>query len=168
MTPATSPTIADGKVVSIHYTLTGADGELFDSSGDHAPLEYLHGARNIVPGLEQGLLGKSVGERVQLRLPPEEGYGVHDPHGMQRVPRDAFPEELELEPGMQFSAEDETGRSVTIWIASVDGETVTVDQNHPLAGKTLCFDVRVAAIRDATMEELTHGHPHGPGGHHHH
>lgn len=168
MSPAPSPVIADGKVVSIHYTLTGADGELYDSSKGADPLDYLHGARNIVPGLESGLLGKAVGESVQLRLAPEEGYGARDPKGIQRVPREAFPDDIELEPGMQFSAEDESGGNATIWIAAIDGETVTIDQNHPLAGKTLCFDVRVEAIRDATMEELEHGHPHGPHGHHHH
>ena len=113
------------------------------------------------------LVGKSVGERLELRVPPEEGYGPYNPKGVQRVPRDAFPDDIELEPGMQFSAEDETGRGVTIWISSVEGEVITIDQNHPLAGKVLCFDVSVEAIRDASLEEMSHGHPHGPGGHHH-
>jgi FKBP-type peptidyl-prolyl cis-trans isomerase SlyD len=162
--------IADGKVVTIHYTLTDDDGSVLDSSQGGDPLDYLHGAHHVVPGLEAGLRGKGVGERVQLRLPPEEGYGVRDPKGIQRVPRAAFPADLELEPGMQFSAEDETGRAVTVWIEGVDGpegQTVRIDQNHPLAGKTLCFDVHVTAIRDATLEELSHGHVHGPHGHHH-
>lgn len=160
--------IADGKVVTIHYTLTNEAGETLDSSRGQDPLAYLHGARNIVPGLERELLGKSVGERLELRIPPEEGYGAYNPKGVQRVPRDAFPDDVELEPGMQFSAEDESGRGVTIWVASVEGTVVTIDQNHPLAGKVLCFDVSIEAIRDATLEEMSHGHPHGPHGHHHH
>ncbi|MBI5364786.1 MAG: peptidylprolyl isomerase [Planctomycetes bacterium] len=160
--------IADGKVVTIHYTLTSESGETLDSSRGQDPLEYLHGAKNIVPGLEKELLGKAAGENFAVRVAPEEGYGAHDPKGIQRVPRDAFPEDIELEPGMQFSAEDESGRGVTIWIQSVEGAVVTIDQNHPLAGQVLCFDVSVEKIRDATLEELSHGHPHGPGGHHHH
>lgn len=160
--------IADGKVVTIHYTLTDEAGVTIDSSRGQPPLDYLHGARNIVPGLESALIGKSVGERLNLRIPPEEGYGPYNPKGVQHVPRDSFPDEIELEPGMQFSAEDESGRGVTIWISSVEGEVVTIDQNHPLAGKVLCFDVSVEQIRDATLEEMSHGHPHGPGGHHHH
>ena len=93
---------------------------------------------------------------------------MHDPRGLQRVPRDAFSEDVDLEPGMQFSAEDERGRSVTVWIAEVSADSISIDQNHPLAGKVLCFDVRVEAIRDASLEEMSHGHPHGPHGHHHH
>jgi FKBP-type peptidyl-prolyl cis-trans isomerase SlyD len=167
MSPATQA-IADGKVVSIHYTLRDEDGLVLDSSVGSDPLDYLHGARNIVPGLETGLLGKEVGARVELRLPPEEGYGPHDPKGIQRVPREAFPDEIELVPDMQFSAEDESGESVTVRIVGVEGDVVTIDQNHPLAGKVLCFDVTIEKIRDATLEEMSHGHPHGPGGHHHH
>lgn len=160
--------IADGKVVSIHYTLTSEAGEAIDTSRGQPPLDYLHGARNIVPGLERELVGKGVGDRFAVRVAPEEGYGVHDPKGIQRVPRDAFPDDIEIEPGMQFTAEDETGRGVTIWVQAVEGAVVTIDQNHPLAGKVLCFDVSIEQIRDATLEEMEHGHPHGPGGHHHH
>ena len=168
MSNTASQRIGDGKVVTIHYTLTDEAGETIDSSRGQAPLDYLHGARNIVPGLESGLIGKSVGERMSLRIPPEEGYGPYNPQGVQRVPREAFPDDVELEPGLQFSAEDESGRGVTIWISSVEGEVVTIDQNHPLAGKVLCFDVSIESIRDATLEEMSHGHPHGPHGHHHH
>lgn len=166
----THPTqrVADGKVVSIHYTLTDESGAKLDSSRGASPLDYLHGAQQVVPGLEKGLRGRSIGERVELRLQPEEGYGAHDPRGRQRVPRDAFPDDVELEPGMQFSAEDERGRDVTVWIAEIASDAVTIDQNHPLAGKVLCFDVTIEAIRDATLEELAHGHVHGPHGHHEH
>jgi FKBP-type peptidyl-prolyl cis-trans isomerase SlyD len=166
MSPSTK--IADGKVVSIHYTLRDEAGEVLDSSAGSAPLDYLHGAGNIVPGLETGLAGREVGAQLELRLSPEEGYGAHDPRGQQRVPRAAFPADVELEPGMQFGSEDETGREVTIWISGIEGDVVIIDQNHPLAGKVLLFSVSVEGLRDATMEELEHGHPHGPHGHHHH
>lgn len=160
--------VADGKVVSIHYTLTDEGGTTLDSSRGASPLDYLHGAQQVVPGLEIGLRGRSVGERVSLRLPPEQGYGVHDPRGRQRVPRDSFPDDVELETGMQFSAEDEKGRDVTVWIAEIADDAVTIDQNHPLAGKVLCFDITIESIRDATIEEMAHGHVHGAHGHHHH
>jgi len=160
--------IAAGKVVTIHYTLRDEAGSVLDSSVGGRPLDYLQGANNVVPGLEKGLDGKQAGARVELRLPPAEGYGEHDPRGRQQVPREAFPEGVELESGMQFSAEDQRGQQVTVWIAAVEGAQVTIDQNHPLAGKVLCFDVTVEGVRDATLEELEHGHPHGPGGHHHH
>jgi FKBP-type peptidyl-prolyl cis-trans isomerase SlyD len=164
---APSNLVAAGKVVSIHYTLTDDAGAMLDSSEGRAPLAYLHGAGNIVPGLESGIAGKAIGDRFKVDVAPEEGYGVRDPKGMDRVPRDAFPPDIELEPGMQFSAENERGDVVTTWIHSIEGDQVTIDLNHPLAGKTLHFQITVASIRDATREEMTHGHPHGPGGHHH-
>ena len=160
--------IASGRVVSIHYTLKDDTGEVLDSSGAGPPLDYLHGAGNIVAGLEEGLSGRIVGEDLALRVSPEQGYGVHDPRGIQHVPRSAFPADIDLQPGMQFSAEDEDGDMSTIWIQDVVGDEVTIDLNHPLAGKTLHFDITIAAIRDATREEIAHGHPHGPEGHHHH
>ncbi len=164
---APSHLVAAGKVVSIHYTLTDDAGVTIDSSQGGAPLAYLHGAGNIVPGLESGIAGRGIGDHFRVDVAPENGYGVRNPKGIDRVPRDAFPPDIELEPGMQFSAENERGDVVTTWIHSVEGDHVTIDLNHPLAGKTLHFQVTVAAIRDATREEMTHGHPHGPGGHHH-
>lgn len=160
--------IQKGKVVSIHYTLKGDDGEVIDSSEGGAPLDYLHGAGNIVPGLESGLEGRNVGEKLDVKVAPQDGYGVHDPRGVQRVPRQAFPADIDLEPGMQFGAEDPEGDSQTIWIVKVEDENVVIDMNHPLAGKTLHFAVAIAGVRDATGEEVAHGHPHGPHGHHHH
>lgn len=161
-------TISKGKIVSIHYTLRGDDGEVIDSSEGSTPLDYLHGAGNIVPGLEKGLDGHVVGEKLEVKVAPAEGYGVHDPRGVQRVPRQAFPEDVDLEPGMQFGAEDPQGDSTTVWIVKVEDEQVVIDMNHPLAGKTLHFAISIAAVRDATQEETAHGHPHGPHGHHHH
>lgn len=158
--------VADGKIVSIHYVLTSDEGEVLDKSGA-TPLPYLHGAGNIVPGLERGLSGHGIGDQVKVDVPPQEAYGHHDPEGIQQVPRAAFPEDIELQAGMQFEAHNEAGEAMPIWISEVAGETIMVDFNHPLAGETLHFDVTIADIRDATAEEREHGHPHGPGCHHH-
>lgn len=163
-----SETVADGKVVSIHYTLTDDAGETVDSSKGGEPLEYLQGAGNIVAGLEEALAGRNRGDKLKVDVSPEKGYGAHDPRGLQRIPRDAFPEDIDLEPGMQFGAEDPQGNSTTVWIVKVESGQVVIDTNHPMAGKTLHFDVSIEGVRDATREEIAHGHPHGPHGHHHH
>jgi FKBP-type peptidyl-prolyl cis-trans isomerase SlyD len=160
-------TIAPDTVVSIHYTLTLDDGELVDSSQGDDALVYLHGHGNIVPGLESQLAGRKVGDVFTAVVAPEDGYGEHDPAGVQTVPRSSFPKEVEVQPGMQFQAENEDGTSAELTVTEVDGDEITIDLNHPLAGQTLHFEVKVAAIRRATAEELTHGHVHGPHGHHH-
>ena len=167
MSKTQSGTVADGQVVSIHYTLTDDEGEELDSSRGHEPLAYLHGAGNIVSGLESALAGKRVGDRVKVVVDPEDGYGEEDEDGVQIASRSDFPDEAPLEVGMHFIAENEKGEEVPVWITSIDGDEVTVDFNHPLAGVTLHFDVEVTGIRAATKDELDHGHPHGPGGHHH-
>jgi FKBP-type peptidyl-prolyl cis-trans isomerase SlyD len=165
---AAPATIQNGKVVSIHYTLTNEEGEVLDTSKGEAPFDYLHGAQNIVPGLEKKLTGQAVGAHLEVEVSPEEGYGAHDPEGVQHVAKSAFPSDVDLETGMQFRAENSDGEAVPIWVTAIDGDDVTIDFNHPLAGETLKFDVTVTAIRDASAEEIEHGHPHGPGGHHHH
>ncbi|MCC6673146.1 MAG: peptidylprolyl isomerase [Planctomycetes bacterium] len=159
-------TIATGKVVSIHYVLT-VQGEQIDASPEGEPFEFLAGAGNIVEGLERALLGRLVGESVQVSVSPEQGYGLRDPQGEQEIPRSAFPTDFELEPGMQFGAEDDSGKVVPMWVKTVGAEMLTVDFNHPLAGETLEFQVRVLGIREPTQEERRHGHPHGPHGHQH-
>ena len=159
-------TIAAGKVVFFHYTLTDADGETIDSSREGNPLPYLHGAGNIVPGLEKQLEGKEVGASFQAVVAPEEGYGVRRGEPMP-VPRDQFPQDLELQPGMQFFGEDPNGNKFPLWIAAIQEGVVLVDPNHPLAGVTLHFDVEVVSIRAASEEEVAHGHPHLPGMPHH-
>ncbi len=160
-------TISDGSVVHFHYTLTDDDGNVLDSSRERGePMPYLHGAKNIVPGLEKQLAGLAVGETLKADVPPEEGYGTHNGMAAQPVPRSEFPSEVPMQAGIQLMAQTEGG-SVPIWIAKVEDETVFIDTNHPLAGKTLHFDVEITGIRDATAEEKAHGHPHGPGGHHH-
>jgi len=162
--------ISDGNVVLFHYTLKNGEGETLDSSEGADPLFYLHGAGNIVPGLEEELTGKSVGDKMSVVVPPEKGYGVRGGPGPQPVDRAAFPAEVTLEVGMQFHAEAPDGSPLTLWISAIEGDQVMVDANHPLAGVTLHFDIEVTGIRSATDDELAHGHPHGPdgtAGHHH-
>lgn len=153
--------IEAGKVVFFHYTLTDESGTVIDSSEGSEAMPYLHGSDNIVPGLERRMQGRAVGDRFKAIVPPEEGYGVQEGPGPQAVSRDIFPEDAELEEGMQFSAEDDDGETFPLWIVSIEGDTVVVDANHPLAGVTLHFDVEIVDIRDATEEEVAHGHPHG-------
>ena len=162
-----STTIAAGKVVSVHYTLRDDDGEVIDSSAGGEPLDFLHGAGNIVPGLERQLTGKQVGDKVTAVVPPEEAYGMPEGPGPQPVPRSSFPDDVELESGLQFFARGPSGDRIPLWVVEVTDDTVLVDGNHPLAGMTLHFDVEVVGLRDATAEEQAHGHPHGEGGHHH-
>ena len=152
--------ISDGKVVEIHYTLTDDNGETLDSSDGQEPLAYLHGASNIVPGLEQQLAGRSMGDKVKAAVPPEEAYGEVMGEGPQEVERSNFPDDIEVAPGMTFQVEGEDGEPFVIWVVAVDGEQVFVDINHPLAGMNLNFDVEVVTVRSATKEEIDHGHPH--------
>jgi len=159
--------ISHEKVVSIHYTLTDSAGTKLDSSsGDH-PLAYLHGFGNIIPGLENALEGKATGDKLSVTVEPGEGYGERDEGLVQAVPRTAFKGVKELAPGMQFQAQGPQGTRLVV-VTQVTEDLVTVDANHPLAGQTLHFEVEVSEVRDATNEELEHGHVHGPGGHHHH
>lgn len=167
MTASPSSCVGPGKVVRIHYVLRDEAGLVLDSSSEDEPLEYLHGAQNIVEGLESGLIGAAIGQKLRLSVPPERGYGARQPNAVHAFPRSSFPADLEIEPGMEFSAEGQDGGVMTVWITGVEGESVTIDLNHPLAGRTLDFEVTVAGLRDATKEELAHGHPHGPHGHHH-
>ncbi len=162
----TDKVVTKNKVISIAYTLRLSGGDLIDESTAEEPLLYLHGAGNIVPGLEKELEGAAVGAKLSAVVPPDEGYGprIGDP---QEVPRAAFPEGAELHEGMAVMAEDEQGHQIPLFITGLTEETVTVDPNHPLAGETLHFEVTVVETRDATVEEIAHGHPHGPGGHHH-
>ena len=155
-------TIAANKVVTFHYTLTNEAGELVDTSREGEPLPYLHGANNIVPGLEQELEGKNVGDKLQVAVPPHLGYGEYMEEMVQQVPRDMFQGIDTLEVGMQFHAEGQSGQQHVVTITAVEGDSVTVDGNHDLAGETLNFDVEVMDVRDATEDELAHGHVHGP------
>ncbi len=153
-------TIDDKCVVSIHYTLTGDSGDVIDSSTDGEPMNYLHGAGNIVPGLEQELQGKAVGDNVKVTVPPELGYGERHDELVQKVPRSAFGDAKELMPGMQFQGQTEDDQIQVVTVASVADDEVTVDANHPLAGEVLHFDVTVKSVREATETEVEHGHVH--------
>ena len=158
--------IADNHVVTLAYTLKDNDNNILDKSDDGS-FSYLHGAMNIIPGLENALAGKVAGEEVSVSIPPEEAYGVRDATRQQAVPREMFPQDVDIEVGMQFHAQNPEGQAVMVTVIKVDDATVTVDGNHPLADVHLNFDVRIMDIRDATAEELEHGHVHGPHGHQH-
>lgn len=158
--------IAQNSVVAFHYTLTNDAGEVLDSSEGREPLTYLHGAGNIIPGLEKELEGRQNGDKLQVAVSPEEGYGETQPALVQEVPRDAFQGVEAVEPGMQFQAQTQGG-PLMVTVTQVEGDTVTVDGNHPLAGQKLNFDVEIAEVREASAEEVEHGHVHGEGGHQH-
>ncbi len=158
--------IADRHIVAFHYTLTDDAGTVLDSSQGREPLQYLHGAGNIVPGLERALAGRSAGDSFSIDVPPEDGYGARNPDMVQTVPRTVFHGVDEVTPGMSFQAHGPQGQ-MAVRVTAVEGERVTVDGNHPLADQTLKFEVKVVAVRDATAEETAHGHVHGDGGHHH-
>ena len=161
------PAIADGHAVTIHYRLTLDDGSIADESFGSDPLVYLHGAQNIVPGLERQLVGKKVGDTCDVEVPANEGYGEYDPTAEQTVPKTAFPPKVELAVGMSFQTRGRHGQPQPVWIRAIDGDNVTVSANHPLAGQRLNFKIEVVDVRKATAEEKKHGHVHGPGGHHH-
>lgn len=158
--------IAERCVAAFHYTLTNEQGEVIDSSNGQEPLTYLHGAGNIVPGLEREMTGKRAGDTFTVVVAPEEGYGLHHAGLIQRVPRAAFQGVDTIEPGMQFQANGPNG-PMTVTVTAVEEDTVTIDGNHPLAGKPLHFAIEIAHVREASAEEQAHGHVHGPGGHHH-
>lgn len=158
--------ISEQKIVTLEYILTDNTGTILDATDGREAFAYLHGARNIIPGLEAALEGRSAGEKLQVTIPPEEAYGERQEGLIQSIPRDRFEGVETLEIGMQFHAGTPQGPQV-VTVTAIEGDEVTIDANHPLAGTTLNFDVTITDIRDATEEELSHGHVHGPGGHAH-
>ena len=159
--------IAANKAVSIDYTLTNDAVEVIDSSAGGAPLVYLQGAGNIIPGLEKALEGKAVGDELTVAVEPEDAYGEYAAELVSTLSRSMFEGVDELEVGMQFHASAPDGQMQIVTIRDLDGDDVTVDGNHPLAGQRLNFQVKIINIRDASQEEIAHGHVHGEGGHHH-
>ncbi len=153
-------------VVAFHYALTDDAGQVIDSSAGREPLTYLHGGGQIVPGLERQMEGRNCGDKFTAQVTPEEGYGVPQAELMQQVPRNAFPGVADIQPGMQFQGRSAQGE-ISVTVTKVENDTVFIDGNHPLAGKTLHFAVEVVDVRAATTEELEHGHVHGAGGHTH-
>lgn len=158
--------IGDQKVVTLHYTLTDNDGKVIDKSEDGS-FAYLHGASNIIPGLEDALAGKSAGEEMSVAVSPEQAYGVRDESMLQQVPKNMFEDTSQIAVGTQFHAQGPNGEMLVVTVMDVQEEHVVVDGNHPLAGVELNFDVKIIDVRDASEEEVEHGHVHGPGGHHH-
>lgn len=155
------------KAVYIDYTLTNDAGDVIDSSAGQTPLAYLHGYHNIIPGLERALEGKKVGDELEVVVEPQDGYGDYSAELVTVVPRSAFQGIEQLEIGMQFHASTPDGGTQVVVVRRIDGDDVTVDGNHPLAGQRLNFKVKVVEVRPASDEEITHGHIHGEGGHHH-
>lgn len=158
--------IAANKAVSIEYTLTNEAGEVIDSSVGGAPLAYLHGAANIIAGLEKALEGKQAGDELNVTVEPEEAYGEFRAELVAVLPRNMFEGVDELEVGMQFHASAPDGGMQVVTIRALEGDDVTVDGNHPLAGQALTFQVKVIDVRDASADEIAHGHIHGEGCHH--
>ena len=159
--------IAKDSVALIEYTLTNDEGEVIDSSVGGDPLGYLHGAQNIIPGLERELEGKQTGDALKVRVEPSDGYGEYNAQLVSQVPKTQFEGADSLEEGMSFHAQTPDGHMHVVRIAGFDGDNVIIDGNHPLAGVALTFDVKVMEVRAASEEELAHGHVHGEGGHHH-
>jgi len=158
--------IEKNRVVTLNYTLRDEQGTVLDASSGRGPLSYLHGKGNIIPGLEQALSGKAAGDKLDVTVTPEQGYGPRDERLVQIVPRTKFGEVEGLAPGMQVRVGGPQGQRI-VSVVRVDRDFVTIDGNHPLAGRTLHFSVEIAEVRKASHEEVAHGHVHGPDGHHH-
>lgn len=158
--------VTDDVIVSLHYVLT-VDGEQIDTSREDSPIDFLQGHNNIIPGLEHQLYGMKVGDKKEVTVSPKDGYGERAAEDIKDVPRSEFPDDIPLKPGVYLQVEDKDGFLEEATIVEVGKDTVKLDFNHPLAGKELHFQVEVVDLRAATAEELDHGHPHSPGGHHH-
>ena len=160
--------VAKNAVVTIDYTLKNSDGRVLDSSKSEGrqPLPYIHGAGGLIPGLEKALEGKNPGDELSVTIAPEDAYGARDERLVSSVPKTAFGNSA-IVVGAQFRTQDKHGHNRVITVSKIEADSVTVDANHPLAGATLHFDVTIKEVREATPEELAHGHVHGPGGHHH-
>ena len=159
-------TVKNHHVITLNYELKDEKGQVIDSSNHDGPIVYLHGAQDILPGIESAVEGQEVGGKASCSIPPEEAYGVYDPQKVQKVPRSAFVGIDELKVGMHVQEQTAQG-PLLITVKEIEGDEVTIDANHPMAGQTLNFELEVAGIREASAEEVSHGHVHGPGGHHH-
>lgn len=158
--------ITNNTAVSIHYTLMNDLGEELDSTADGEPLDYLHGQGSIISGLEDALTGKAIGDKLDIRIEPADAYGEFSDDMIQVVSRDMFDGIDKVEVGMQFHAAVNSGSGI-VTVVKIDGDDITIDGNHPLAGQALNFSVEVVGIRPATQDEIQHGHIHGAGCHHH-
>ena len=158
--------IEANSVVTLHYVLKNNQGTIIDQSDDGSFL-YLHGAMNIIPGLENALTGKSAGDELTVKVAPEDGYGVKEEERIQEVAKDMFDGADEIEVGVQFHAQSPDGQAVVVTVVEVKDDVVVIDGNHALAGVELNFDVKIVDVREASEEEAEHGHVHGPHGHAH-
>lgn len=158
--------VKDGLVVSMEYKLT-VDGEVLDSSEEAGPLQFLAGYGNIIPGLENEMMGMKIGDSKNVTVQPADGYGEFEEDAFMEVPRTEFPADMELEEGMELHVTDDDGNHQAAYVAEFDDKNVTLDFNHPLAGAVLEFSVKVVALREPNEEELDHGHVHDGDGHHH-
>jgi FKBP-type peptidyl-prolyl cis-trans isomerase SlyD len=165
--PGAFMTIQQAKVVTMHYHLTNAQGEVLDSSRGSEPLTYLHGVGNLIPGLEHALTGLDVGMSKTVQVEPSKGYGEYDEGLVEALPRQDLAGIEDLQVGMQLQAQSDDGHTMIVRVMDIYDDTVVVDGNHPLAGVTLTFEVDIMAVREATAEELEHGHAHDSGTHHH-
>ena len=159
-------TVENNKVVSFHYTLTNSDGNQMESSRDNDPMSYMHGANNIIPGLEKAMEGRKAGDQYSVTVQPEEAYGVRSEANIQRVPIKALGKMARPAVGQVLNLQTNQG-PVQVTVVKVGRFNIDVDANHPLSGQALTFEVEIMSIRDATKEEIGHGHAHGPGGHNH-
>ena len=159
--------IERGRVVRMHYTLRDDSGTTIESSGGREPLSYLHGYGHVIPGLEKALDGSQAGLQTTVTIAPQDAYGEKDPQAVIRAPRGDFPDGLALEPGVEVQADTPDG-PISFTVIAIEGDEAVLDANHPLAGKTLTFDVHVLDVREATADEIAHGHVHGAGGAHGH
>ena len=159
--------IRKGRVVRMHYTLKDDSGTTIESSGGREPLTYLHGFGHLIPGLEKTLNGSEAGLSTSVTVLPADAYGEKDPQAVIRAAREDFPEGLILEPGIEVQADTPDG-PISFTVIAIEGDEAVLDANHPLAGKTLTFDVEVVDVREATADEIAHGHVHGAGGAHGH
>lgn len=158
--------IEKNSVVEIHYTLTDDQGETIDSSAGQQPLPYIHGIGALIPGLEKELEGKEAGDKLKVVIGAVDGYGEYNQDQVFEVSKSGFQGDEDLEVGMQVQLETDSGPAIAM-VTEIEGDSVTLDLNHPLAGMELSFDVEVVSVRAASPEELSHGHVHGPGGHQH-
>lgn len=155
------------KVVTFNYTLKGENGEMLDSTEKGGPFSFVTGNLQVLPGLEDALSSMIIGSKKNIKLAAADAYGEYDEGAVQKVKRNLFPEEAELEIGSSYFVHSPEGQHLQFIVTEIDNDIITVNFNHPLAGKNLEFDVELIDVRDATAEEISHGHVHGPGGHHH-
>lgn len=159
--------IGTNKVVTLNYKLSDDQGNVIQTTNKNEPFVYLSGNKQILPKLEEAIDSMIIGGKKNIELSSSEAYGDYDEKAIQQVKKEAFPEGANLEPGMEYMAQSPEGHPVPFVIKEIEDENVTIDFNHPLAGKNLSFDVELVDVRDATKEELEHGHAHGAGGHNH-